>query len=326
MAATLAEQGAGVRTASGSDLDLTGTGRRKERRADQLAKWTVLASGAAIVVALAGVALFLLIQGAPALTAPAAELPYQVDFWSLAGPLAFGSVWVSGLALLFATPIAIAVALFISRLAPRAVSRYCGIAVDLLAAVPSVVYGLWGIMVLAPNLAVCYRWLSENMGWFPLFAGTPSATGRTILTAALVLAVMIMPIMASVCREVFAQTPTPTSEAALALGATKWETIRLAVLPFGRSGIISGAMLGLGRALGETMAIAMVLSPTPLLVSLQLLNSTNPNTVAAMIAQTFPEANGLQVNALITLGLVLFAITFVVNAFARRLARPKPEA
>ncbi|MDR1432050.1 MAG: phosphate ABC transporter permease subunit PstC, partial [Propionibacteriaceae bacterium] len=271
MATTIAEQGLLVRRPGPADL--TGTGRRGERRTEKLAGWTVAASGAAIAVALAGVAVFLLVRGAPALGAPAAELPYQVDFWSLAGPLVFGSVWVSGLALLFAVPVAIAVALFISRLAPRSVARYCGVAVDLLAAVPSVVYGLWGIMVLAPGLAVCYRWLSENMGWFPLFAGTPSPTGRTILTAALVLAVMIMPIMASVCREVFAQTPSSTSEAALALGATKWETIKLAVLPFGRSGILTGAMLGLGRALGETMAIAMVLSPTPLLVSLQLLNS-----------------------------------------------------
>ncbi|MCL2785305.1 MAG: ABC transporter permease subunit, partial [Propionibacteriaceae bacterium] len=135
------------------------------------------------------------------------------------------------------------------------------------------------------------------------------------------LAIMIMPIMAAICREVFQQTPTASTEAAMALGATKWETIQLAVFPFARSGMISGAMLGLGRALGETMATAMVISPTPFLISFSLITSSNPNTVAAFIAQNFPEAHGIEVSALIALGLVLFAITFVVNAFARRIAK-----
>jgi phosphate transport system permease protein len=191
---------------------------------------------------------------------------------------------------------------------------------DLLAAVPSVVYGLWGLMVLAPLLAKGYAWLGSHAAWIPFFAGTPSASGRTILTAAIVLAIMILPIIASVCREVFALVPALSREAALALGATKWEMIRMSVLPYSRSGIISAAMLGLGRALGETMAIAMVLSPTPFLISFKLIESSNPNTVAAMIAQTFPEAHGLEVSALIGLGLLLFVVTFFVNALARRLA------
>jgi phosphate transport system permease protein len=154
------------------------------------------------------------------------------------------------------------------------------------------------------------------VGWFPLFDGQVSGTGRTILTVAIVLAVMILPIMTAVCREVFLQTPRLHEEAALALGATRWEMIRTAVLPFGRPGIVSAAMLGLGRALGETMAVAMVLSPA-VVVSFFLLTSQNPNTIASNIALQFPEAAALGVNALIATGLVLFVITFIVNAVAR---------
>jgi phosphate transport system permease protein len=286
------------------------------------------AAGATILVALAGVGLFLLARGLPAVRAGQGDLPEgATSFWQLAGPLAFGSVWAAALALLFAIPVAVAVALFISMYAPRRFAGPLGATVDVLAAIPSVVYGLWGLMVFAPMTAGLYRWLSDHMGWFPLFAGKPSATGRTILTAALVLAVMVLPIIAAVCREVFLQTPALSVEAALALGATRWETIRLAVFPFARSGIVSGAMLGLGRALGETMAIAMVLSPTPFLMSVRLLNNTNPNTIAASIAQNFPEAYGMEVNALIGLGLILFVITFAVNYLARRVvARSQPGA
>jgi len=280
-------------------------------------------TGASLLVAavLAGVAAFLAIQGWPAITAGSAELPMQApNLWSLALPLAFGSLWASVLALLMAVPIAIGVALFITWYAPRRISRLLGAVIDVLAAVPSVVYGLWGLMVLAPVMARIYTWLGAHLGWFPLFAGQPSATGRTIFTAAVVLAIMVMPIMAAICREVFLRVPPQSTQAALALGATRWEVIRLAVFPFARSGMISGAMLGLGRALGETMATAMVISPAPFLIGFSLITSSNPNTVAAFIAQNFPEAHGVQVSALIALGLVLFAITFVVNALARKIA------
>jgi phosphate transport system permease protein len=278
------------------------------------------------VAALAAVGIFLLIQGWPALRAGQDDLPQHAEnFWQLAGPLAFGSVWAALLALIVATPVAVAVALFVTVYAPRRARGALAGAIDLLAAVPSVVYGLWGLTVFAPLAAKAYSWISSHFGWIPLFAGPPSATGRTILTAALVLAVMILPVIASVSREVFARTPGLDVEAALALGATRWEMIRLAVFPPAKSGIVSGAMLGLGRALGETMAVAMVLSPTPFLISIKLLGSSNPNTVAASIAQNFPEASGLEVNALIGLGLVLFAITFAVNYAARAIARKGPR-
>jgi len=225
-------------------------------------------------------------------------------------------VWAALLALVIALPISIGIALFISHYAPRRLARTLGYVVDLLAAVPSVVYGLWGITVLAPFVQPFYSWLVDNVGWFPLFAGPVSGTGRTVLTVAIVLAVMIMPIITALCREVFLQTPRLHEEAALALGATRWEVIRMAVLPFGRAGIISATMLGLGRALGETMAVAMVLSPA-VVISFALLQSKNPTTIAANIALNFPEAHGVGVNVLIATGLILFVITFIVNALAR---------
>jgi phosphate transport system permease protein len=182
--------------------------------------------------------------------------------------------------------------------------------------VPSVVFGLWGITVLAPFVQPFYAFLTDAFGWFPLFNGPVSGTGRTILTVALVLAVMILPIVTAISREVFLQTPTLHEEAALALGATRWEMVRTAVLPFGRPGIISASMLGLGRALGETMAVAIVLSPS-FVVNFALLQSTNSNTVAANIALSFPEAYGLKVNELVASGLMLFVITLLVNMLAR---------
>ena len=149
-----------------------------------------------------------------------------------------------------------------------------------------------------------------------MFKGPASTTGRTILTASIVLAIMVLPIVTAISREIFAQTPRLNEEAALALGATRWEMIRLSVFPYARSGIVSAAMLGLGRALGETMAVAMVLSASGV-ITINLISSTNPSTIAANIALTFADATGLQVNALIASGLVLFVITFLVNFAAR---------
>jgi phosphate transport system permease protein len=278
-----------------------------------------------ILITLAAVAIFLIVQSIPALFATnedASILP--TNFWVYVGPLVFGTVWAAALALLMAVPVSIGIALFISHYAPRRLASVLGYVVDLLAAVPSVVFGLWGIGVLAPAIVPVYEWLNTNMGWFPLFSGTVSATGRTILTAAIVLAVMVLPIMTAICREVFLQTPVLHEEAALALGATRWEMIRMSVLPFGRPGIISASVLGLGRALGETMAVAMVLSASQV-ISFELLTSVNPTTIAANIALSFPEAYGLNVNVLIATGLILFVVTFAVNAVARWIVSRRKE-
>lgn len=271
-------------------------------------------AGIVILVVLAGVAAFLLIEALPALTASGPELPGGIVVY--VAPLVFGTLLSAVIALLLATPLAVAVALFISHYAPRKLAQGLGYIIDLLAAVPSIVYGLWGFYTVAPLSVGLSTWLADNLGWIPLFTGPVSTTGRTMLVVGVVLAVMILPIITNITREVFLQAPTLHEEAALALGATRWEMIRLAVLPFGRSGIISGAMLGLGRALGETMAVAIVLSATGV-VTFNLVGSENPSTIAANIALQFQEASGLGVNVLIASGLVLFVITLLVNMLAR---------
>ena len=299
--------------------------RTPRRRGDRTFYGLAFAAGIIILVALAAVAIFLIAKSIPALSAKPSDIsPDDLSFLQYIAPLVFGTIWAAILALAIALPISIGIALFISHYAPRKLSRTLGYVVDLLAAVPSVVYGLWGITVLAPFVQPFYSWLVDNLGWFPLFAGPVSGTGRTILTVAIVLAVMIMPIITALCREVFLQTPRLHEEAALALGATRWEVIKMAVLPFGRAGIISATMLGLGRALGETMAVAMVLSPA-LVVSFALLQSKNPQTIAANIALNFPEAHGVGINVLIATGLILFVITFIVNAIARFIINRRKE-
>lgn len=297
----------------------------KKRPGDIWFSGTALFAGSMIVVTLAAVAIFLIVQSIPAfgLTSEDASL-LKTNFWGYVTPLLFGTVWAAFLALIVAVPLSLGIALFITHYAPRRLAQGLGYIVDLLAAVPSVVFGLWGILVFAPAVVPTYQWLNENLGWIPFFSGQVLASGRTILTAALVLAVMVVPIITAICREIFLQTPRLHEEAALALGATRWEMIRMAVLPFGRSGIVSASMLGLGRALGETMAVAMVLSATNV-VTLQLLTSQNPTTIAANIALTFPEAYKLNINVLIATGLILFVVTFAVNAIARWIVSRRKE-
>ncbi len=291
--------------------------RAKLRPADRIFSGSTILAGSLILVALAAVAIFLVAQSIPALVVDPKQLKgAPASFWDYVAPLAFGTVWAAALALLMAFPVAVGIALFISHYAPRRIAQLLGYVIDLLAAVPSVVFGLWGIKVLAPFVKPFYDGLVQNFGWLPLFTPPVSGTGKTILTVAIVLAVMILPIITALSREVFLQTPRLHEEAALALGATRWEMIRIAVLPFGRPGIISAAMLGLGRALGETMVVAMVLSPAAV-ISFVLIGSKNPSTIAGNIALNFPEAAGVNVNALIASGLVLFIITLIINSIAR---------
>ncbi|MFT4124184.1 MAG: phosphate ABC transporter permease subunit PstC [Microbacteriaceae bacterium] len=292
-------------------------GRPVVRPGDRIFSAGTLAAGAIILVVLAAVAIFLVVQSVPAFTTDADDYSDgSQNFWEYVLPLVFGTVWAAVLALIAATPLAMGIALFISHYAPRRIAQALGYVIDLLAAVPSVVFGLWGVRVLAPFVAPFYAFLNADLGWFPLFAGQVSGSGRTILTAGLVLAVMVLPIMTAVMREVFLQTPKLHEEAALALGATRWEMVRMTVLPFARSGIVTGIMLGLGRALGETLAVAMVLSPAHI-ISFLLLTGQNPNTIAANIALQWNEAVDKGPNILIASGLMLFVITFLVNGVAR---------
>ncbi len=301
--------------------------RGARRRPGDLAfSGTALAAGITILLLLAAVSVFLIAESVPAFTSDPDENPILrgATFLEYVWPLIFGTIWAAILALIVAAPLAIGIALFISHYAPRRAAAVLGYIIDLLAAVPSVVFGLWGGLVLAGFVQPFYVWLNTYLGWIPLFSGQVSATGRTILTAALVLAIMVLPIMTAICREVFLQTPVLHEEAALALGATRWEMIKMAVLPFARGGMVSAAMLALGRALGETMAVTMVLSVSGV-VTFELLTATNPTTIPANIALQFPEAYGTGVSLLIATGLVLFVVTFAVNAIARWIVNRRAE-
>ncbi|MBO1752959.1 phosphate ABC transporter permease subunit PstC [Actinotalea sp. BY-33] len=291
--------------------------------AGRLFSATATGAGALILVTLAAVAVFLVVRAWPAMTTPAEELadaiswiPEGSTLLGYVGPLVFGTLLAAVLALALAVPVATGIALFISHYAPRRLASPLGYVVDLLAAIPSVIYGLWGGLWLAPRLLPAWQWLADNLGFIPLFREPASTPPRVIMTVGVVLAVMILPIITAVAREVFLQTPRLHEEAALALGATRWEMVRMAVIPFGRSGLISAAMLGLGRALGETMAVFMILSPG-FTYSFELLQAGQHQTIAANIANQFAEANPLGVSALIATGLALFVITLAVNTAAR---------
>ncbi|MGX5214406.1 phosphate ABC transporter permease subunit PstC [Streptomyces violaceus] len=236
--------------------------------------------------------------------------------------LAFGTVISSIIAMVIAVPIAVAIALFLTHYAPRKLRGPIAYVIDLLAAVPSIVYGLWGALVLVPNMTGLFSWLNDYLGWTGIFSWEGGAP-RSMLTVGILLAIMILPIITNVSREVFRQVPQMHEEAALALGATRWEVIRMAVLPFGRSGVISASMLGLGRALGETMAVATVLSPT-FLIETSLLDPGG-GTFAQNIASKFGEATEFGRDALIASGLVLFVITLLVNGAARAIIARRKE-
>ena len=231
--------------------------------------------------------------------------------------IAWGTLVTSLIGVLIGAPVAIAVALFITQYAPKALATVFGYIVDLLAAVPSVVYGLWGLLFLDNHMAGISRIFEDVLGWIPLFK-TNGTYGSSMFTAGIVLAIMILPIIAAIAREIYKQTPRDQVEAAYALGATKWEMIRYSVLPYGRSGVTSAVILGFGRALGETIAVAMVLSSVPGLVTRIL--QPGGNTIAANIAVQFSEALKTGREALIASGLVLFVLTLIVNYLARLIA------
>ncbi|MER6127065.1 phosphate ABC transporter permease subunit PstC [Streptomyces sp. NPDC001795] len=236
--------------------------------------------------------------------------------------LAFGTVVSSIIAMAIAVPVAVGIALFITHYAPRKLGGPIAYVIDLLAAVPSIVYGLWGALVLVPHMQGLFGWLNDYFGWTGILSWQGGAP-RSLFTVGILLAIMILPIITNVSREVFRQVPQMHEEAALALGATRWEVIRMAVLPFGRSGVISASMLGLGRALGETMAVATVLSPT-FDIQASLLDPGG-GTFAQNIASKFGEATDQGRDALIASGLVLFVITLLVNGAARMIIARRKE-
>lgn len=297
------------------------------RLGDRVFRLLAEGSGVLIVALIAAIGVFLLWRAIPALARN------KENFFTFGGnwvttdtsAMHFGildllqvTVFVSVFALLIAMPVALGIAIFVTQYAPRKMSGPLSYMVDLLAAVPSIVYGVWGLYVLAPVIKPFALWLNKDLGWLFLFkTGNASvAGGGTIFTAGIVLAVMILPIITAVSREVFIQTPRGQIEAALALGATRWEVVRTTVLPFGLSGYISGAMLGLGRALGETIALLIILRGTQTQFSWTLFDGGY--TFASKIAATASEFNDqFKAGAYIAAGLVLFILTFVVNSAAR---------
>jgi phosphate ABC transporter permease protein PstC len=233
-------------------------------------------------------------------------------------PLLVGTLITSAIALLIGVPVAVATALYLTELCPRRLRGLLTVLLELLAAVPSVVYGLWGVFVLIPNLKGVEGWFGRTFDRVP-FVG-PDVAGPNYFIAGLILAIMILPIVSAISREVIATVPVAQKEAALALGATRWEMIRMAVLPYSRAGISGAAMLGLGRAIGETIAVTLVIGNAP-----EIGNTifAQGYTLAAVIANEFGEAanNELHRAALIAAGLVLFVLTLVVNMAARALVR-----
>ncbi|MBM9458419.1 phosphate ABC transporter permease subunit PstC [Nocardioides sp. zg-536] len=287
---------------------------------DRVFKTIALLAGLTIVAALAGVFVFLAIKGASGFTKPAEVYgPHAASFAGYVGPLLVGTFTASIIALVIAVPLAFGIALVISHYAPRWVATPIAFVIDLLAAVPSVVYGLWGAFFLAQKLVPLHRWLHENLGPIPVVGalfGEPNPAGRSVLTAGIVLAIMILPIITAISREVFSRTPRLHEEAALALGATRWEMIRMTVFPYARSGMVSAVMLGLGRALGETMAVTMVLS-VGFDLSWNIIATSSPTSIAANIALKYKERSPDLLNVLVATGLVLFLMTFLVNFAAR---------
>jgi phosphate transport system permease protein len=290
-------------------------------RSDRLYRAGTRLAGSSTLLIMALIAVFLLVSAMPAFRAAGIRF-FTITRWApgakpprigVAGAL-YGTFVISAIALLLAVPVALATALYINELAPRAARRVLTSAIDLLAAVPSLIYGIWGLKFLGPRLFGVANWLATYAHAIPLFAPTERRFQGSMFICGIVVALMVLPIVTSVVREVFSQTPRAEIEGALALGATRWDMIRTVVLPFGRGGIIGGSMLGLGRALGETIAVALLISQN-LHITAKILEPGG-GSVSSLIALEFPEANRFGVQALMAAGLTLFAVTLVVNMVA----------
>jgi phosphate ABC transporter permease protein PstC len=294
------------------------------RRADPLFR-VLLVGLAGLILALIGFFfVYLITKAQPALSHQGVFSFLFTNDWNPskaiygAWPLVVGTLITAAIALVIGVPVAVATALFITELAPRRVRGPLTILVELLAAVPSVVYGLWGIFVLIPKLKPAEQWFADTFSFLPFVGG--NVAGPNYFIAGLILAIMILPIVSAISREVISTVPPDLKEASLALGATRWEMIRMAVLPYARSGITGAAMLGLGRAIGETIAVTLVIGNSPT-IGKQLFDQGY--TLAAVIANEFGEAanDKIHAGALFAAGLVLFVLTLVINALARGLVR-----
>ncbi|MFF2462411.1 phosphate ABC transporter permease subunit PstC [Streptomyces mirabilis] len=293
---------------------------------DRIFRYQLTAAGVVVLAIMAGVGLFLLLRAGQALKATGfsflttAEWQPDVHRFGIAAVLT-GTLLIAAVAVTLSVPLAVGTALFISDVAPRKLRRTLVTMVDLMAAVPSVVYGLWGLFFLQQHVIGLSRWLSSWLGWIPLFTvdgaqpGEPLASDSvytaSTFVAGIVVALMVAPIQCSVMREVFSQAPAGEREGAYALGATRWGMIRSVVLPYGKAGIIGGTMLGLGRALGETIAVYLIISPV-FTIQPHILQ-TGSNSVSSLIALHYGDASTFGMSALMAAGLALFLLTLAVN-------------
>lgn len=309
-------------------IETPGIAGRSVRPGDRVFRGLTISAGALVLAIMVGIAIFLIAKAVPALGTNTANF-FTTTAWAPDAPAAafgiaallFHTLVTGFLAMIIAVPVAIGIALFITHYAPSRLAQPLGYLIDLLAAVPSVIYGLWGYTVLARHLSGLVLWLDKVLGWTVIFAYRPTNTPNNFsdFTAGIVLAIMILPIVSSISREVFRQTPNDHIEAALALGATRWEMIRTAVLPFGRNGVVSASILGLGRALGETLAVTLILA-SAYNVNVHI-TENGGITFASNIANKYGEAGNVGVGALIASGLCLFVITLAVNFSAELLIR-----
>jgi phosphate transport system permease protein len=303
--------------------------RKRPFGAETLFRGTATAAGTTVLVIIVAIAVFLVWKAIPALVRNDSNFLTEQRWFADSSPptfgiaaIAFGTVLTAVIALLLAVPVSLGIALCLSHYAHRRVATALGFVIDLLAAVPSIIFGLWGREYLVQPVIRLSGWLHHYAGWLPIF-GSGGPYGKSVLLASMVLAIMVLPIITSLSREVFRQTPAMNEEAALALGATKWEMVRMAVIPYGRAGLVASVMLGLGRALGETMALALTLGST-FSYSISVLD-IGGNSIAANIASRFGDAGSVGRSALIASGLVLFAITLVVNMTARAIIYRRRE-
>jgi phosphate transport system permease protein len=295
-------------------------------RADRSFQLLTLAAGLLVLAVLALILIVTTREAWPALSEMGLDF-ITARTWDppagVFGALAFiyGTALVSLIALIFAVPVSIGIALFLTELAPRRLRGVAVTVIDLLAAIPSVVFGLWGVLVVAPNLVPIYRWFNDVLGGIPVLGsvfGAPVGSGRSFMTAGLILAIMITPIITSISREVFSTVPRADKDAALALGATRWEMIKGAVLPHSFGGLVGAVILGLGRAMGETIAVALIIGGSTQITPNVFASG---NALPAVIVDQIGESTGTFTAALIGLGVVLFAMTVIINTTAQAIVR-----
>nr|WP_030158949.1 phosphate ABC transporter permease subunit PstC [Glycomyces sp. NRRL B-16210] len=309
---------------SPGDVDLGGEARA--RQADRGFRALVTLAGLTVLIVLGLILVTTSVRGWPAFrhegllgfVLGTRWAPNDAVFGTF--PLLYGTLVTSLIAMIIAVPVSIGIALFITEVAHRNTRKYIVTVIDLLATVPSVVFGLVGVLVVVPAITPAYQWIADVVAPIPglnaIFNETN--TGRNYITASLILAIMAIPIITSIAREVFATVPETDKQAAYALGATRWEMVKGAILPHSFGGLVGASMLGLGRAMGETIAVALVIGGSVSMAA----NLFEPgNTMAALIAQQWGESSGLHTDALIAIGVELFAITVIINFLARLVVR-----